>query len=78
MVLRQGTGRGVGLLERPPDTVITITDPEESEESILGTIKSSLTVIRNPSLDGRLEILMAANTLLLEDAISFFHAYSDF
>ena len=68
----RGTEGGTALLEMPTDT---ITKPEELEDSALGTLKSSLTVIRNPSLDDRLGILMAANTLLHEDAKSFFHAY---
>ena len=71
---RRGVVGGVALLEKPPDT---ITEPKESEESTLGTLKSSLTVIRNPSLDGYIGILMAANTILHDEdnAKSFFHAY---
>ena len=73
MVLeRPGAVGGVALLERPPDTFIK---PKESEESTLGTVKSSLTVIRNPSLEGYTGILMAAKTLLHGDAKSFIDAY---
>ena len=69
---RPGTGR-VAVLEKPPEAT---TDTEVAEDSGLGTLKSSLTVIKNPSLDGYLGILMAANTLLHEDdSKSFFHVY---
>ena len=69
-------GRRVAVLEQPVHT-ITSTEPEESEESTLGTLRSSLTVIENPSLDGRLGILMAEKTLLHDEynAKSFFHVY---
>ena len=72
MVLeRQGAG-GTAVLEKPLDTLIV---PEELQSSRLGTLKSSLTVIRDPSLEGYMGILMAATTYLNGDAKSFIRAY---
>ena len=61
--IKSGTRGGATVLERPADA---ITEPEKSEGANLGTLKSSLTVIENPSLDGRLGILMAENTIIHE------------
>lgn len=70
MVLdRQGTMGAV--LERSADTY---TEPEVSEERGLGTLRSSLTVIRNPSLEGYLGILMADRTAPHGDDKSFHNA----
>ena len=70
----QEPGGRIGVLEKPPVSGKR-EEPEESGERNLGTARSSLTVIQNPSLDGYLGILMAANTRQYRDAKSFFNAY---
>jgi len=72
MVLGQ---RGTAVLGRPAGLTVTITDPEESEGTGSARAKSSLTVIQNPSLEGRLGILMAGTTILNGDETSFLNAY---
>ena len=77
MLLKRPRGAGgAGVSERTP-VLDKREEPRGLEESTLGTIKSSLTVIENPSLDGYLGILMAEKTLLRDEfnAKSFFHAY---
>lgn len=73
-------GRGTGVLDRTTTTAtrVVITDPEEHEEGLEGTLgraKSSLTVIENPSLDGKLGILMADTTIWTGDEKAFMNAY---
>ena len=76
MVLEEGQRGGgrVAVLKRPPVST-TVEEREEQDKKGLEKARSSLTVIKNPSLDGYLGILMAKTTMLSPDAKSFMNAY---
>ncbi len=73
-----GQRGNIGVLDRSARITGARAEPKESDGKGLARAKSSLTVIKNPSLDGYLGILMAGTTILNENGNekSFLNAYA--